>query len=559
MDFSKYQKIKSDEKMTYLKHPQGHEIKIAHQALNPKMREQLMKLPMAMAEGGLTEDPQVQEKSNQPIVNVNLGPAPMAQPQVQPFDVSSIQPNLTPTVQELAALPNARPNDFQRRLNEIKMLNPGLDPQMQEDQALRDTGFLQEKQKKDEAWKKTDEQAKLARQQERIQKKSELGVALTPEEQSIVQSIPKNMDSPEARYQAALAELQKPDAQQSQGPSLTQSALSGFEKGIRDEAKVLGQLGQEQAAFRQKAEEEAQMKLQKIEQEEVEIKQGLQDLQLDIQEGKIDPQRYINKMNGGQRMLTAVGLFLGGLGGGLLGKENAALGFLNQQIDRDINAQEAELGKKQSLLDLNLKKLGNLRDAKELTRIQTKEMIASQMEMSLAKIQDPLKKAQAEQAIGKYRMENAAVLNTMMQTRKDNVLAEISRLPKQFQDAATKELGEVKGLQATIKEANRVMDDLANLSLADRYAPGSNRVQTLEASLTKIAKTLLGEAFNEGDFQRLVKPFSSGVFTSEAQKAAAKKELISALSSQLPGRAPILTESGILPQAQQFNFKPRGQ
>lgn len=53
LDLSRFKKVSSDKKTTTLRHAKGHEIRVAHSGLTPKMREHLERLPMA--EGGEVE------------------------------------------------------------------------------------------------------------------------------------------------------------------------------------------------------------------------------------------------------------------------------------------------------------------------------------------------------------------------------------------------------------------------------------------------------------------------------------------------------------------------
>ena len=57
MDLSQFKKVKEDHAFTTLKHTKGHEVKIAHAALDKNHQKQLKKLPMALAEGGEIKDP----------------------------------------------------------------------------------------------------------------------------------------------------------------------------------------------------------------------------------------------------------------------------------------------------------------------------------------------------------------------------------------------------------------------------------------------------------------------------------------------------------------------
>ncbi len=78
-DLSRFKKVSSDEKATTMRHSNGHEVKIVHSALSPKMREQIEALPMhapepakmarggvvkKMAEGGDPADPEAMDPTS---------------------------------------------------------------------------------------------------------------------------------------------------------------------------------------------------------------------------------------------------------------------------------------------------------------------------------------------------------------------------------------------------------------------------------------------------------------------------------------------------------------
>lgn len=88
LDFKNFKKVKEDQKSAYLKHPKGHEIKIAKSGLSPSLREQLAKLPMPkkMAEGGDpgddTQDTEALAAADpQPAAPVDRSPAGALDPQ----------------------------------------------------------------------------------------------------------------------------------------------------------------------------------------------------------------------------------------------------------------------------------------------------------------------------------------------------------------------------------------------------------------------------------------------------------------------------------------------
>lgn len=102
MDLSRFKRVSSDGKSTILRHSKGHEVKIAHSGLSPKMKAQIEALqqheeePRQMyPDGGLVQanDPNAQPPRNIPpkpavmpqagTINVQ-GQRPQAQPQPQP-------------------------------------------------------------------------------------------------------------------------------------------------------------------------------------------------------------------------------------------------------------------------------------------------------------------------------------------------------------------------------------------------------------------------------------------------------------------------------------------
>jgi hypothetical protein len=71
MDLSRFKKIASDGKVSTLRHSRGHEIKIAHSGLSPKMREHLDEMPVHLAEGG---DPAAIDPESPEVAEENLYP-----------------------------------------------------------------------------------------------------------------------------------------------------------------------------------------------------------------------------------------------------------------------------------------------------------------------------------------------------------------------------------------------------------------------------------------------------------------------------------------------------
>jgi hypothetical protein len=107
----------------------------------------------------------------------------------------------------------------------------------------------------------------------------------------------------------------------------------------------------------------------------------------DTQNFKIDPTRIWTNMSTGNKVLAGISILLGGLGQGLTGRQtNPAMDVINNAIDRDIDAQKSELGKKTNLLSVNMQKYGQLRDALSATKMQIMTVLQSQVNQSASKL-----------------------------------------------------------------------------------------------------------------------------------------------------------------------------
>lgn len=126
MDLSRFKKISSDGKSSTLRHPKGHEIKIAHTGLTDKMRDHIANMPVYLAEGGpvkeeeelLTDAPEVEAAAAESAMAPPVPPQGMPQqaPPQKPLQVGDITPSsYTPTPQppqvQMAAMPIKAPQE----------------------------------------------------------------------------------------------------------------------------------------------------------------------------------------------------------------------------------------------------------------------------------------------------------------------------------------------------------------------------------------------------------------------------------------------------------------
>jgi hypothetical protein len=88
----------------------------------------------------------------------------------------------------------------------------------------------------------------------------------------------------------------------------------------------------------------------------------------------VDPTKYISNMSTGQKVMSILAVLLGGLGAALTRSDrNLALDVLNQQIDRDIEAQKVALQKNKDLYNDAIRQYGS---EKEMLRQQFADRVA---------------------------------------------------------------------------------------------------------------------------------------------------------------------------------------
>lgn len=116
----------------------------------------------------------------------------------------------------------------------------------------------------------------------------------------------------------------------------------------------------------------------------------------DYKNQHIDPNRVWAGKGAGQKMSALIGIVLGGMGQGVTGGPNQALEVVQREIDRDIDAQKAEIGKKQNLISMLYQKFGNIDAADAAARMYLGASIQSRVEEAAARAATPEALAKAK-------------------------------------------------------------------------------------------------------------------------------------------------------------------
>lgn len=334
MNLSQFKKVRDDAQTAILKHPKGHEIRIAKKGLTAKLKEQLAELPLHLAEGGDTNQiPYDTLLAQQAQSNAPYGVSPaMAQVASNDPFADTSNPSVPVSIDRSQAtpLPVANYN-----------LNTQAAPQAQPAQGVPGIGNYQ-------------------------------------------------------GYSDAFVQQQQ---------------------GIQDEAKAVGEQGNRNSLAAAENVNQLTRMNQDYQARMKHLTNQSDSFVTDYAQGHINPNHYLENMGAGQKIATAIGLILGGIGGGLTHQQNPALQFLQGQIDRDIESQKADIGKKQNLLSAAFHMTGNERDAVDLAKSLRMGILASQFQQAGAQAQDPAAKARAEQIAARLKIEGSLPLMNQVAIR----------------------------------------------------------------------------------------------------------------------------------------------
>lgn len=413
-----FTRIHSDKTTTTLAHPDGHKITIAHSAVSPELRKQLTSLPrMAFDEGGGVGD------FVKGATESFFGAA-------KSKDLSSNDYNKpSPT-------PSAQPNQFGEGNGKrpAQAFAEGGQENASSELAAQDTpeAIAADAAQQPEivygtAAPKEPEAAPEAPVADPNDTTGGGGSGNTTGDRGPVPS-PSATVSPSAQPDAggpppapqdtppnpnAQAPVSDPYGIQKQQEYLN-AGIGSQLTGNKLEAKALGAVADAQAIAQHAAVENQQQQARDYQDHFNQLDQERHHFQDDINNFHVDPNHYLNSMGTGDRIASGIGLFLAGFDPS---GHNSAAKFIDDQIGRDIDAQKAELGKKENLLSSNLRQFGNLKDATDMTRVMQNDIVNKQIQEAAMKQGGALANAQALKANGLIEATNAQTMGQMAMRR----------------------------------------------------------------------------------------------------------------------------------------------
>lgn len=428
LDMARFKKIATGDKHTTLRHDDGHEIKIAHKALSPAYRKQLQKLPMEESKAA-----SIDEKSEHKSTSKHEKAHYAEGTPYSPIDIQDAQQQAEAPSIPVPAIPGEHGIPL-----DVKAPDSANPPQVDRSATAASLKSFE----------------------------SPMGGEQPP----ILNPTPVG-DTPVDTTE--MGAMNGPVAPSAPIPS-TQAGFEKEQAAITEQGKLQADAAQQQASILHAQIAQAAKMAEDYKSHYDALDKERKALQQDITDRHIDPNHYLGSMDTGQKIATAISLALGGLGQGLAGGPNQAMEFLKSQIDKDIDMQKAEIGKKENLLSANLREFGNLKDASEMTRIMMNDTINTRLGEAAAKSQGPLAISRAKQLSAEIeakeiapRMEALAAKKMIAQGEADaqknpsmypQLIARLEQTdPKKAQELRERLVPGV-GLANTPKDATEVKD-----------------------------------------------------------------------------------------------------
>lgn len=212
----------------------------------------------------------------------------------------------------------------------------------------------------------------------------------------------------------------------------------------------------------------------------------------EISKGEIDPDHYWKAKGNGAKTTAAIGIILSGIGAGLSGTTtNMAMDVVNRNIDRDIDAQKANLSQKNNLYKMYLDQGKTEEEAYTASKADLLTLTAAKANQIAAQIGTPLAKSQMERLnaqlgmqVAKLHMEFAGQ-NIARQAYTQGVPMEsVPYLPPEKQ-------------KLMVQLPNGMMAMAANEKAAEKYTEQTGAYNGLVANLNQLkAINTAGAALN---------------------------------------------------------------
>jgi hypothetical protein len=283
-----------------------------------------------------------------------------------------------------------------------------------------------------------------------------------------------------------------------------QGMKTGYEQQLAGQSAQLaaqGQLGKDIAGIEQKNAQQNQKLSDDYANASAPINEKMNETQNWINENPVNAKNYVDKMSTGAQISTGIGLLLAGLGAGATGGKNVAAEYLQKQVDNDVDAQKANIGNKQSLLNHFRQQGMNEREAYNMARLTNGQILMSQLEAAKGK-------AQSAEAAGAIQNAQGAIGQQLQQLHHQTTMekmiygttpsgaaapqdnteqSSVNRLktlqqlaPKQYEDMNKKYVPGVGMARTAVDEKGR--ESLSSLDALDKHLDDAINFATKEGT-----------------------------------------------------------------------------
>ena len=500
LNMSKMKKVAGDKDSSTFLHDDGHQIKIAHKALPALQRKQLEQLPIHKADGG-----DVLES-------------------IESWAKGSPTPTPTPT-----------PESNEDKIRDQNRKNFDSPSEDQSSGKYAKGGMAHYEQGTDSA-SSDDETVNLS--------PADLN-GPNPVSSDWTGSYGVVPNTPEQdAAQQPLTPATAPSVPSS--PKATDDINAAYEQGQRaidEQAKVNANKATAQIPLEEQAINDKKELAAGLQNNLRDFQDHQQSFMNDIQTDQIDPKHYMESMSTPQKVTTAIGLLLGGIGMGLGQKSNPAQDWLNAQISRDIEAQKSKLESDKTLLGANHQLFGDQILAEAQTRVNMNDLYDHQIQLAAAKLGTPQAKANADAQHSQFALQNAQLMNqmalrkTVMDAAQNNGgrgldpidLEHAGMIPA---GEGNKEASAILAQKNAIAQGNQIFDQMdKEQSLGNILNPQSHfRMNQLKQQLTNNLLSVSPSHRLSAEFaQKIVDPLTTGTFENQQTRDHARQTYLDEL------------------------------
>lgn len=416
LDLSKFKKVKSEKDHTILKHPHGHEIRVLHAPLSPKVKEKLDAFPMA--EGGeIGEDRAL--KADQRTAGFNEARSrgskivgkqiheyaeggDVNNPKLQQAHKSNPEPKEQQSAQMASQIDPAKALSIQnsfRSMGAHKYAEGGPALDSNKVASAQDSmrkafhfadGGIPVEQPPMSSVNDDPVHAQLVEAVNNLTQKyaPQSQVPLEDKAAPVGSSVPQAPDSSAVASPEVSSPMPMPQDMPPQG-TLPEQAVQNVEQANRAESQaahnIQGAEAEKAGIFEQQA-ARAQDMQQRYEEAGNNLHQQFEQVAQQVQQAKVDPNHWWDSKSTGSKVLTAIGMLFAGAGGGVAGHPEIASKAIDEAIERDISAQKENINNKNTLLSKYMEMYRSLPEAEQAARLTMNAGVEGLINQQAAKL-----------------------------------------------------------------------------------------------------------------------------------------------------------------------------